>query len=133
MNLTTSTAVNILQGVGELEFPQALKRDLLMSSIYCQSLYLSGDPSATNDGLLLVCNGSYYITQNGTAKQNVLALFHNQAKSLIIHFTDHKFTINMPQYRLTIEIVNHLGTRQDISALTVLNIAGCVSNTLLLI
>ena len=82
---------NILRGVGELEFPQALKRDLLMSSIYCQSLYLSENSSATDEGLLLVCNGSYYITQNGMAKQNVLALFHNQAKSHITHFTDYRF------------------------------------------
>ena len=78
MNLNTSTAVNIQNGVGELEFPQALKRDLLMSTIYCQSLYFSGNTSASNKGLFVVCDGSYYITRNGVAKKNILAMFQNK-------------------------------------------------------
>ena len=57
MNINTSTAVTIQNGVGELEFPKALKRDLLMSTIYCQSLYFNGNTSASNEGLFVVCDG----------------------------------------------------------------------------
>ena len=133
MNLNTSTAVQITNGVGELEFPQALKRDLLMSTICFISLYLNGNTSATNGGLFVVCDGSYYITQNGTTKKNVLAMFQNKSNGDIIHFSDHRLALNVPQDRLTIEIVNFEGSLQQVSALAVFDIAGCVSNKLLAI
>ena len=132
MNLNTSTAVTIQNGVGELEFPKALKRDL-MSTIYCQSLYFNGNTSASNEGLFVVCDGSYYITRNGVAKKNILAMFQNKTATNIIHFSDHRLPINVPQDRLTIEIVDHKGVRQQISAQAVFDIAGRVSDKLLAI
>ena len=133
MNLNTSTAVAIQNGVGELEFPKALKRDLLISTIYCQSLYFNGNTSASNEGLFVVCDGSYYITRNGVAKKNILAMFQNKATTNIVHFSDHRLPINVPQDRLTIEIVDHKGVRQQISAQAVFDIAGRVSDKLLAI
>ena len=133
MNLNTSTAVQITNGVGELEFPQALKRDLLMSTICFISLYLNGNTSATNGGLFVVCDGSYYITQNGTTKKNVLAMFQNKSNGDVIHFSDHRLALNVPKDSLTIEIVNFEGSLQQMSALAVFDIAGCVSNKLLAI
>ena len=131
MNLNTTTAVTIQNGVGELEFPQALKRDLLMSTIYCQSLYFSDNSSATNEGLFIICDGSYYITHNGVAKTNILAMFQNKTNANIIHFSDHRLPITVPQDRLKIEIVDCKGVTQKVSALAVFDIAGCVSNKLL--
>ena len=104
-----------------------------MSTIYCQSLYFSDNTSASNEGLFVVCDGSYYITRNGVAKKNVLAMFQNQKDINVIHFTDHKLPINVPQDRLTIEIVDHKGVRQQISAQAVFDIAGRVSDKLLAI
>ena len=65
MNLNTSILVIIKDGVGELEFPHALKRDLFMSTICCQSLFLEANESSTNKGFLIVCDASFYISQNG--------------------------------------------------------------------
>ena len=89
MNLNTSTMVSIANGVGELEFPHALKRDLLMSTIQCQSLYIDANPAAKNEGLLIVCDCSYYITQNGMAKKNILAMFQNKKSVNIVYFPNH--------------------------------------------
>ena len=55
MNLNTSILVIIKNGVGELQFPQALKRDLFMSTINCKSLFIEANESATNKGFLIVC------------------------------------------------------------------------------
>ena len=68
MNLNTSILVVIKNGVGYLEFPKALKRDLFMSTISCQSLFIEAKESATNKGFLIVCDASFYIDQNGVMK-----------------------------------------------------------------
>ena len=75
MNLNTSTMVSIANGVGELEFPHALKRDLLMSTIQCQSLYIDANSTAKNEGLFIVCDCSYYLTQNGMANNKIQVAF----------------------------------------------------------
>ena len=133
MNLNTSTAVQIQNGIGELEFPQALKRDLLTSTIRCLALHLSRNTPTSSEGLFVVCDGSYYITQNGVAKKNVLAMFENKISSNVTQFFDHRLPLNVPQDRLTIEIVNYDGVVQKVSALAVFDLAGCVSNKLLAI
>ena len=133
MNLNTSTVVVIQNGVGELEFPQALKRDLSMSTITCQSPYLEANENASNEGFFIVCDGSFYITQNGMVRKNILAMFQHKAVVNIVYFKDHKLPISTPQDRLKIEIVNSDGVRQDVSGLATFDIVGCVSNTLLTI
>ena len=133
MNLNTSTMVSIANGVGELEFPHALKRDLLMSTIQCQSLYIDANPAAKNEGFFIVCDCSYYITQNGMAKKNILAMFQNKKSVNIVYFPTHRVPITTPQDRLKIEIVNGAGDCQKGSALAVFDIDGCVSNKLLAI
>ena len=133
MNLNTSTMVSIKNGVGELEFPHALKRDLLTSTIHCQSLYINANPTAKNEGLFIVCDCSYYITQNGTTKKNILAMFQNKKAANIVYFSNHRVPITTPQDRLKIEVVDAEGVCQKVSALATFDIAGSVSNKLLAI
>ena len=70
MNLNTSILVAIKNGVGYLEFPHAPKRDLFMSTIGCRSLFIEANDSAVNKGFLIVCDASYYISQNGLIKKH---------------------------------------------------------------
>ena len=133
MNLNTSTAVLIQNGVGELEFPQAFKRDLLTANIYCQSLYIHENSLAVNEGFFVVCDGSYFIKSNGEISKNVLAMFQNKAVANIVHFSEHRHPITTPQERLQIEIVDYHGERRKVSALAVFCITGLVANFLLTI
>ena len=133
MNLNTSVLVIIKNGIGELQFPQALKRDLFMSTISCKSLFIEANESATNKGFLIVCDASYYIDQNRLMKKNILGMFQHRAKAKTIYFHDQKLPITTPQDRLKIEIVDSKGLLQDVSALATFDIAGCVSNKLLTI
>ena len=133
MNLNTSILVIIKNGIGELQFPQALKRDLLMSTISCKSLFIEVNESATNKGFLIVCDASFYMDQNGLMKKNILGMFQHRAKVKNIYFHDHKLPITTPQDRLKIEIVDSEGVLQDVSALATFDISGCVSNKLLTI
>ena len=80
MNLNTSILVIIKNGVGELQFPQALKRDLLMSTISCKSLFIEVNESATNKGFLIVCDASFYIDQNGVVKKIFWVCFNTEQK-----------------------------------------------------
>ena len=133
MNLNTSVLVIIKNGIGELQFPQALKRDLFMSTISCKSLFIEANESATNKGFLIVCDASYYIDQNRLMKKNILGMFQHRAKAKTIYFHDQNLPITTPQDRLKIEIVDSKGLLQDVSALATFEIAGCVSNKLLTI
>ena len=133
MNLNTSSIVKIREGVGELEFPQALKRDLLTTSIYCQSLHFSENYLAVNEGFFVVCDASYFIKSNGEVSKNILAMFQNKATTNTLHFSEHRYGITTPQERLQIEIVNTHGERQKVSALAVLGLVGPVANYLLTI
>lgn len=133
MNMNTSTLVVIKNGVGELRFPQALKRDLFTSTINCQSLFFDTNESPTNKGLFIVSDASFYIDQNGIQTRNVLGMFLHRAKAKTVYFRDNKLPITTPQDRLKIEIVDSEGDLQDISALATFDIAGCVSNKLLTI
>ena len=133
MNLNLSTAISIEDGIGELEFPQALKRDLLMSTIHCRNIYFPANPSAKNEGFFIVCDGSYHITQSGVERKNILAAFQNKRKANIISFPDQKLHIVAPKDRLRIEIVNSKGELQKVSALATFDIAGSVNNNLLVI
>ena len=133
MNLNTSTMVSIANGIGELEFPHALKRDLLTSTIHCQSLHINANPAAKNEGLFIVCDGSYYITQNGVPKKNILAMFQNKKAVNMVYFPNHRMPITTPQDRLKIEVVDAEGVCQKVSALATFDIAGYVSNKLLAI
>ena len=128
MNLNIATSVTIQDGVGEFDFPQALKRDLLTSTIYCQSLYLKANTSADNEGLFFVCDGSYYITRNGGVEKNVLAMFQNKPATNTINFYDHKLPITSPQDKLRVEIVDCQGVTQKVSGLAVVGISGRVVN-----
>ena len=74
MNLNTSILV-IKNGVGELQFPQALKRDLFMSTISYQSLFIEANESTTHKGFLIVCDASFYIYQNGLIVGNNESVF----------------------------------------------------------
>ena len=86
MNLNVFTAISIEDGIGKLEFPQALKRDLLMSTIHCQNIYFPANPSAKNEVFFIVCDGSYHITQSGVERKNILAAFQNKRTANIISF-----------------------------------------------
>ena len=133
MNLNTSILAVIKNGVGYLEFPKALKRDLFMSTISCQSLFLETNESATNKGFLIVCDASFYIVQNGVVKKNILGMFQHRTKVKTIYFHGHTLPITTPQDRLQIEIVDSEGALQNVSALATFDITGCVSNKLLAI
>ena len=133
MSLNTSILVIIKDGVGELEFPHALKRDLFISTICCQSLFLEANESATNKGFLIVCNASFYISQNGEMKKNILGMFQHRTKVKTIYFHGPRLPITTPQDRLKIEIVDSEGKLQNVSALVTFDIAGCISNKLLAI
>ena len=80
MNLNTSILVVIKNGVGILEFPKALKRDLFMSTISCQSPFIEADESATNKGFLIVRDPSLYIDQNGVVKKIFWVCFNTEQK-----------------------------------------------------
>ena len=133
MNLNSSILVIIKNGVGCLEFPQALKRDLFSSTINCQSLFLEANEAATNKGFLIVCDASFYIDQNGVVKKNILGMFQHRTKVKTIYFHGPKLPITTPQDRLQIEIVDSKGVLQNVSAMASFEIAGCVSNKLLAI
>ena len=133
MNLITSTPVYRMEGLGEIEFPKALKRDLLTSTIHCQSLYFTESYEAINEGYYVVWDCSYYLTQNGTVRKNVLALFQNRPAANVVHFYDNKVPLVSPQEKMNIEIIDYHGDRQDVSALAVIGIYGKVGNKLLTI
>ena len=133
MNLNTSILVTIKDGVGELEFPHALKRDLFTSTISCQSLFIEANDAATNKGFLIVCDASFYISQNGVMKKNILGMFQHRTKVKTIYFHGTKLPITSPQDRIQVKIVDSEGTVQNVSALATFDIAGCVSNRLLAI
>ena len=133
MGLVTSFDLSCSEVVGELEFPHALKRDLFTSTISCQSLFIEANDAAINKGFLIVCEASFYISQNGVMKENVLGMFQHRTKVKTIYFYGTMLPITSPQDQIQVKIVDSEGTVQNVLALATFDIAGCVSNRLLAI
>ena len=131
MDLNISLPVLLVKGIGELDFPKALKRDLFTTTISCQSVYLNSSETARNESLFIVCKASTYIHQNSVVKDNVLANFMNILTPNLVNFYHKPVLVNNPQDRLRIEIVDYHFERQKVSALAVFELTGKVSNKLL--
>ena len=130
MELNISIPVNIVKGFGELEFPKALKREPLLSTIQCQNLFFGSNSAAKNEPFMLICSGSQYWTQNQKMKNNVLAMFQNSKNPNTISFDYHPLPITSPQDKLVLEIVDFHGIRQNVSCLGTFHMTGKVANKL---
>ena len=133
MELNVSVSLQVLKGVGWLEFPEALKREPLQSQIHCSSLYFLSNTEAKGEPLFVVCSGSLYYTHNHEMKNNILAMFQHRPTSHLLSIAYPAVPITMSQDKLAIEIVNYHGLRQNVSCLGVFQIQGKVANKLLAI
>ena len=133
MDLNVSASLQILKGIGWLEFPEALKRQPLQTQIGCTSLYFVNNREAKKEPLFLVCSGSMYYTHNHAMKNNIVAMFQHKPKSHLMSSTYPAVPITMPQDKLAIEIVDYHGKRQNVSCLAVFQIHGKVANKMLAI
>ena len=127
MDLTVSANLIIKRGLGELEYPPALKREVLKSNIQCQYLYFSVNKSAKNEPYFLICSGSKYQAQDGRLKNNVLGMFQNKPETNIASF-HYTVPITVPQEKLEIQIVDYHGKQQDLTCMGVFRMHGAVSN-----
>ena len=132
MNLCLSTNLVIKRGLGELEYPPALKSEALKSSIQCDSLYMGVNPKAKNEPYFLTCSGSTYWAKDGKIKNNILGMFMNKKKANVVSFS-HGVPVTVPQEKLEVKIVDLTGKQQDLSCIGVFRIHGPVSNKLLAI
>ena len=133
MDLNASICLEIEDGIGEINFPDALKRDALASTICCHSLYLKKNFSAANEAFFITSNCSYHLSKNQVMKANILAMFENKRRGDFISFNNLKVPITLPQETLQFKIVNCYGTQIYVSALALMEIAGVVANKILAI
>ena len=133
MDLNVSIPIEISNGFAEFQFPEALKREPLTSTIQCDSLFFKKNRQANNECLFLVCSGSSYYTQGRELKNNILAMFQNKKSLHRISFSETRLPITLPQENLKLEVIDEHGKRQDVSCHAVLHIAGQVSNKLMAI
>ena len=133
MEITLSVPVLIIRGIGNLTYPEVLKREPLQTLIGCESLYFSKNDNAGNEPCLLTCSGSTYFGSNREVKSNMLGMVIKKKVANLITFSQ-KVPINRPQEVLEIEIVDYHGNRQeDVSCFALMNIQGKVANKLLAI
>ena len=132
MDLCLSTNLIIKRGLGELEYPQALKREALKSNIQCECLYLMENPKAKNEPYFITCSGSTYRTQDGTLKPNILGMFQNKKDANIVSFP-YAVPITVPQEKLEVRIVDYHGKQQELSCMGVFRMHGPVGNKILAI
>ena len=130
MELNVSICLEIVDGIGEIYFPEALKRDALTSTLSCHSLYLKKNFATAHEAYFLTSNCSYHLSKNQVMKNNILAMFENKRRGDFISFNNFKVPITLPQETLQFKIVNCHGEQIDLSALAVMEIAGVVSNKL---
>ena len=132
MDLCISTSLIIKKGLGELEYPQALKREPLKSNIQCECLYLTDNAKAKNEPYFITCSASTYRTQDNGLKANILGMFQNKPQANIVSFT-YSAPITVPQEKLEVRIVDYHGKQQDLTCIGVFRIHGSVANRLLAI
>ena len=132
MNLCLSTNLIFKKGLGELEYPPALKSEALKSTIQCEALYFATNPKAKNEPYFVTCSGSAYRTQDGEVKSNILGMFLNKKKANTVSFQN-AVPITIPQVKMELKIVDFHGKQQDLSCIGVFRIHGPVSNKYLTI
>ena len=132
MELCLSTNVIIKNGLGELDYPPALKREALKSNIQCECLYFGANIRAKNEPYFITCSGSTYRSPDGQMKENILGIFQNKPQTNIASF-HYNVPITVPQEKLEIKIVDLHGKQQDLTCMGVFRLQGPVSNKLLAI
>ena len=133
MDLNITVSLQVLKGIGWLEFPEALKREPLQIQIRCISLFFGDNKDAKREPLFVVCSGSCYYTQDHEMKNNILAMFQHLPITHLRETAYPAVPITMSQDKLAIEIVDYHGNRQNVSCLGICQIQGKVANKLLAI
>ena len=77
MELKTSEVVKVQEGIGSVQFPEALKREPLQTQIRCNRICLKHDKQANNKPTFIVCTVSYYMNKSQQKKQNKLGMFRD--------------------------------------------------------
>ena len=129
MELKTSACVQIIDGVGTLDFPEALKFNSKHSYIRCRSICYESNLKSENKPLFVVCSSSYHLARNYQRKKNILAMFNNAPTGGLIHYDgDNNMPITSPQTVMDIELVDCDGMRQNVTAVAVFEIQGIVKD-----
>ena len=133
MELAVALPLHLKEGLAEITFPEALKRDLGKSTLRIDCLWLPLNMQAHSEGFFLVCSASFYRDKNQELKKNILGLFKNTQEPSMTKFSEYSAPLTLPQETIQIECVNFHGKRQNVSALGVVHIRGSVSDKLLAI
>ena len=133
MELSVAQPLHLKNGMGEIQFPEALTRDPSKSSLHIDCLYLPNNSTANDEGLFLVCSASFYRDKKQNMKKNILGMFLNTPTPSVARFGDFWLPLTLPQETIQIECVDFHGERQDVSSLGVVHIRGTVTNKLLAI
>ena len=111
MELNVTVPLQILKGIGWLEFPEALKREPLNTQIRCMSLYFVKNDQAKREPLFVVCSGSFYYTHNHELKNNIVAMFQHLPVTHLMSSTYPAVPITMTQDKLVKSAMDHFITR----------------------
>ena len=130
MYLHTFPSLKIAEGVGQLQFPPAFKKDPLHSNIQCKSLCFLESEEVFDEPLFVVCNASLYYTQDREVNWNVMGMYKPKWWAAQMVTFDHMVPITIPKETITVEIVNFDGKRQNVSATGLFCFEGIINNQL---
>ena len=128
MELKTSEVVKVQEGIGSVQFPEALKREPLRTQIRCNSVCLKPDKQADHQPIFIVCTESYYLNKSQQMKRNILGMFTYTPIGGLTHFTHSPMPVILSQESFEVEIVDITGTRKNVDAAAVFEIQGFVNN-----
>ena len=118
MNLSLSSKLVIINGHGQIDYPLALKREALKTTLQCECLFFSANPKAKNQPYFLICEASTYCTRDNTTQPNILGIFQNKPETHVATFS-FPVPITAAQEKLDIKIVDYLGTQENLSCIGV--------------
>ena len=133
MELAVALPLHLKEGLAEITFPEALKRDPLQIYTPFDCLWLPRNMQAHSEGFFLVCSASIYRDKNLELKKNTLGLFKSTQKPSLTKFREYSAPLTLPQETIQNECVNFHGKCQNVSALGVVHIRVSISNKLLAI
>ena len=134
METKTSFKVNFKNGIGEIPFPNVMKRSS-DSTISCSSIYIPGvRRGQQNECLFIISDSSYFRKENFDKHFNVLAAFQLKTPSKIYYFQNPPVLplTTCPQ-TINVKIVDFDDKVKDITATATFQVVGqCRDKTLLI-
>ena len=105
MDAQASCIVLFQHGIGELTYPEALKKTS-NATICCYNLHVPGLPLSGGECLFLISDSSYYRDDNFINQPNFLAMFQLKEKGRLYNFKYPALPLTITPQKIRFKIVN---------------------------